>query len=203
MAIKKKLYRSAPNRILGGVCAGLSHYFGISKAILRFIFFASIFVFGVTIPFYIILWSIIPKARTEFENCEMKGSDLFEQSAPSHDRPNSSKINSFFGALLIGLSVLFLVVVLGIGFSVPIINEAVREINVSLINHINKNLNGALTNQKAFTVQVMSKLGSYVFPILFVLIYGLKQMNTGTTRNLKLGYLLIAGLICWMVNVLF
>ncbi len=92
MVIKKKLYRSAPNRILGGVCAGLSYYFGISKAILRLLFFVSIFFFGVTIPLYIILWSVIPKARTEFENCEMKGSDLFEQRAPSHNRQNNSKI---------------------------------------------------------------------------------------------------------------
>jgi len=203
MAIKKKLYRSAPNRILGGVCAGLSHYFGISKAILRILFFASFFFFGVTIALYIILWSVIPKARTEFENCEMKGSDLFEQSAPSRKRQNYSKINSYLGALLISISVLFLVLILGICFSVPIVNEVVIEVDVSLINHINKNLNSALTNQKAFSIQVMSKLGSYVFPILVVLIYGLKQMNTETTRNVKLGYLLIAWLICLGLNVLF
>ena len=203
MAIKKKLYRSAPNRILGGVCAGLSHYFGISKAILRILFFASFFFFGVTIALYIILWSVIPKARTEFENCEMKGSDLFEQSAPSRKRQNYSKINSYLGALLISISVLFLVLILGICFSVPIVNEVVIEVDVSLINHINKNLNSALTNKKAFSIQVMSKLGSYVFPILVVLIYGLKQMNTETTRNVKLGYLLIAWLICLGLNVLF
>ncbi|MBE9469463.1 MAG: PspC domain-containing protein [Bacteroidetes bacterium] len=71
--IKKRIYRNPENMILGGVCSGISEYFGIDPIILRLIFFISVFFYGTSIFIYLILWVIIPRAETRAQKLEMKG----------------------------------------------------------------------------------------------------------------------------------
>lgn len=71
---KKSIFRDTDNRILGGVCSGLSHYFGIDKLFIRLVFVIMTFAgVGFTIPVYIILWAIIPKARSRADKLKMTG----------------------------------------------------------------------------------------------------------------------------------
>lgn len=56
----KKLYRLATDSIIGGVCSGLSKYFGLDVVPIRIALLALLLFFGITIPIYIILWAIIP-----------------------------------------------------------------------------------------------------------------------------------------------
>ena len=59
----KKLYRDKENGMIGGVLAGLGHYFGIDKVWLRVLFI--ILIFSGTGGFaYIILWIVMPEAIT-------------------------------------------------------------------------------------------------------------------------------------------
>lgn len=69
----KKLYRDGDDMKLGGVCSGLSHYFGIDISLVR-VCFVLLLIFG-TMGFwvYIVLWLIIPKAETPYQKCEMYG----------------------------------------------------------------------------------------------------------------------------------
>src|SRR5690606_15517340 len=69
----KKLYRDTDGGILGGVLAGLGHYFGIDKVWLRIIALILFFFYGTGILLYIILWIVIPEAKTTSEKLEMKG----------------------------------------------------------------------------------------------------------------------------------
>lgn len=69
----KKLYRDEQNRILGGVLAGLGHYFNIDPVWLRIIAIILVFAFGLSIWIYPILWLIVPKAATTAQILEMKG----------------------------------------------------------------------------------------------------------------------------------
>jgi phage shock protein PspC (stress-responsive transcriptional regulator) len=69
----RKLYRDEDNNILGGVLAGLGHYFGIDKVWLRILFLVLFFFFGTGGLIYIILWIIIPSAKTTAEKLQMKG----------------------------------------------------------------------------------------------------------------------------------
>ncbi|HAN79486.1 MAG TPA: hypothetical protein DCQ31_17825, partial [Bacteroidales bacterium] len=69
----RKLFRDPDDRVLGGVSAGISHYFGIDPIIIRVIFAVSFFVFGSGFLIYIIMWAVIPEARTTSEKLEMKG----------------------------------------------------------------------------------------------------------------------------------
>ena len=69
----KKLYRDAENGMIGGVLAGLGHYFGIDKVWLRIFLLIMIFVFGSGVIAYIILWIVMPEAKTTSEKLEMTG----------------------------------------------------------------------------------------------------------------------------------
>ncbi len=83
----RKLYRDPDDRILGGVCSGLAHYFNIDRTILRVLLVIAILfpvkyilalfmLWGIAgmLPFiYIILWIAMPKAKTPAEKCLMRG----------------------------------------------------------------------------------------------------------------------------------
>lgn len=65
--MKKKLYRSETNKMIGGVCAGIAEYFDIDPTIVRIIY-AVLSFFTTAFPgiiLYIILLIIIPKKSEE------------------------------------------------------------------------------------------------------------------------------------------
>lgn len=70
----KKLYRDSDKGMIGGVAAGLSHYFGIDVVWIRIALVLLVFA-GVGTGFiaYIILWIVTPEARTTSEKIEMTG----------------------------------------------------------------------------------------------------------------------------------
>ncbi|MBL0341737.1 MAG: PspC domain-containing protein [Bacteroidetes bacterium] len=69
----RRLYRDSDDRVIGGVCSGLSHYLGIDPLYLRLIFAVAFFVFGSGFFLYIILMLVMPKAISTSEKLEMKG----------------------------------------------------------------------------------------------------------------------------------
>ena len=69
----KKLYRDKENGMIGGVLAGLGHYFGIDKVWLRVLFLLLIIFGGTGVFAYIILWIVMPEAKTTSEKLEMTG----------------------------------------------------------------------------------------------------------------------------------
>jgi phage shock protein C len=58
---KKRLTRSSSDRMIAGVCGGLSDYFGIDAAIFRILFVVFAFIPGPSVLLYIALWVILPK----------------------------------------------------------------------------------------------------------------------------------------------
>ncbi len=70
----KKFFRDTDDSYVGGVASGLAHFFGISPAWTRILF---ILFFFVPIPFttltYIILWIVIPSAKTSADKIRMTG----------------------------------------------------------------------------------------------------------------------------------
>ncbi|HEX9150692.1 MAG TPA: PspC domain-containing protein [Flavobacterium sp.] len=70
----KKLYRDKEKGMIGGVAAGLGHYFGIDAVWIRIILILLVFAgFGTGILAYIILWVVTPEAITTSEKLEMTG----------------------------------------------------------------------------------------------------------------------------------
>lgn len=71
--IKKRLYRDPDDKAIGGVCAGLAHYFDIDVVWIRLATFLLIFFGGVSLWVYIILWIVIPEAKTTADRLSMRG----------------------------------------------------------------------------------------------------------------------------------
>jgi phage shock protein PspC (stress-responsive transcriptional regulator) len=69
----KRLFRNPDEKIIGGVASGLSAYFGISDPVWLRLGFLFLAISGVGILPYIVLWIIVPTAKTSGDKLEMRG----------------------------------------------------------------------------------------------------------------------------------
>ncbi|WP_298551237.1 PspC domain-containing protein [uncultured Algibacter sp.] len=72
-ASSRKLFRDTDNSYIGGVSSGLSHYFGIDTIWIRLAWILLIFGAGTGILLYILLWVLVPEAKTTAEKIMMTG----------------------------------------------------------------------------------------------------------------------------------
>ncbi|MDR2585269.1 MAG: PspC domain-containing protein [Prevotellaceae bacterium] len=141
---KHRLYRNIDDRVLGGVCSGIAAWFNIETLIVRLVFivlafFSSVgfgmfrlwfthnitmntpnlhFGGGWVIIVYIILWIIVPGAKTVAQKCEMrgerpdfsgiqervkKGADQFERSVRNASQQVSKNIEGKGAGIASGL----------------------------------------------------------------------------------------------------
>ncbi len=68
-----RMYRDPDNRIIGGVCSGMGAYWDIDPVIMRIIFVLLVLAGGIGALVYLILYIVIPEARTTAQKIEMKG----------------------------------------------------------------------------------------------------------------------------------
>ncbi len=73
---KRRVFRDSDNKILGGVCSGIANYFNIDPLWLRLALVVSFFALGTGFLLYIVLWIVIPEAKTSAEKLEMRGEDV-------------------------------------------------------------------------------------------------------------------------------
>jgi phage shock protein PspC (stress-responsive transcriptional regulator) len=67
-----RMYRDPDHRAIGGVCAGIAAYWNMELWLVRLIFLILGFM-GVGILIYLILYIVLPEAKTTAEKIEMKG----------------------------------------------------------------------------------------------------------------------------------
>lgn len=95
----KRIFRDPDNRILGGVCSGIGNYFGIDPVWIRIAFIFMFFAFG-TGPFlYLILWIIIPKAKTTAEKLEMRGEPVTAENIGKTIREEMEGVKDSFNTI--------------------------------------------------------------------------------------------------------
>ncbi|MCZ8144582.1 PspC domain-containing protein [Flavobacterium sp.] len=70
---RRKLYRDEERGVIGGVCTGLGHYFGVDSFWFKLAFLILGFGTGTGFLAYLILWIAMPKAITTAEKLEMTG----------------------------------------------------------------------------------------------------------------------------------
>ena len=68
-----RMYRDPDNRIIGGVCSGMGAYWNIDPLIVRIIFIALSLAGGIGVIVYLILYIVLPEAKTTAQKIEMKG----------------------------------------------------------------------------------------------------------------------------------
>ncbi len=108
--MEKRLERYTDEQQIGGVAAGLAHYFNIDRTLVRVLLVAGIFLphFPAVI-IYIILWVILPEHRFGSVTDQQP---LYANPLPfmNSSNPNSQRSGNYIGGIiLILLGVLFLV----------------------------------------------------------------------------------------------
>jgi phage shock protein PspC (stress-responsive transcriptional regulator) len=68
-----RMYRDPDHRVIGGVCSGMGAYWDIDPVIVRVIFIALALAGGLGVMVYLILYIVIPEAKTTAQKIEMKG----------------------------------------------------------------------------------------------------------------------------------
>ncbi len=71
-----RMYRDPDRRIIGGVCAGMGSYWSIDPWVVRVIFIAITLAGGLGLLIYLILYVVLPEAKTTSQKIEMKGNPV-------------------------------------------------------------------------------------------------------------------------------
>ncbi|MBX2976535.1 MAG: PspC domain-containing protein [Ignavibacteriaceae bacterium] len=110
--MKKRLYRSRKEKMIGGVAGGFAEYFDIDPVLARLAMLLLIFFNGLGVILYIICMIVIPQEPLFFENIENNGDvepqkveNNFESEAKAVKKQNRQKTA---GIVLITLGFFFL-----------------------------------------------------------------------------------------------
>lgn len=102
MSNNKRLERDLQNKVLGGVCSGLSNYFEMDPTFWRVLFFI-LFLFGCSgLLIYIILWIAMPAAQPGTIHQAVS-----QEKDPTHEQRKKNS-NMAAGLTLIGIGVISL-----------------------------------------------------------------------------------------------
>ena len=73
----KRLFRNPEDKVIGGVCSGLTAYFGMEDPVwLRIVFAVFFLTGGLAFPLYVILWAIVPEAKNAADRLAMRGEPI-------------------------------------------------------------------------------------------------------------------------------
>jgi phage shock protein PspC (stress-responsive transcriptional regulator) len=70
---RRRLYRDPDNKKVGGVCGGLSAFLNVDIVLVRVISLLAILLWGTGLLVYIVLWIVVPLAKTPADKCLMRG----------------------------------------------------------------------------------------------------------------------------------
>jgi phage shock protein PspC (stress-responsive transcriptional regulator) len=73
---RRRLYRDPDDKVLGGVAGGMGSYFNTDPLWFRIAFIVLTIFGGSGLLIYLILWLIIPEARTAADRLEMRGEEI-------------------------------------------------------------------------------------------------------------------------------
>ncbi len=96
---EKRVYRNPDDKVLGGVCSGISAYLGWDPLWLRLGFILATLLVGTGPLLYIILWVIIPEAHTRTEKLHMRGETVDLDNLKRRMKEEGEEIKDRFGRI--------------------------------------------------------------------------------------------------------
>jgi phage shock protein PspC (stress-responsive transcriptional regulator) len=117
----RRLFRDTDNALIAGVAAGVGNYFGLNAVVVRIAFIVlTIISWGTGIIVYILLWLILPPARTASEKLQMQGKQVtleaLKDSVAKAEIPEKTKRVNDSILSAINAMLRFLVKLAGVGF---------------------------------------------------------------------------------------
>lgn len=90
--MKTRLYRNKKEKVIAGVCSGLSDYFDIDVVVIRVVFLSTALVWGVSIFIYIFFWIAMPAKTDDIEEESPEASFVgLNENATLLEKQNRSK----------------------------------------------------------------------------------------------------------------
>jgi phage shock protein PspC (stress-responsive transcriptional regulator) len=218
----KKLYRNPDDRYIAGVCSGLAAYFGIDAVWVRLAFVVLTFFNGFGILLYIILWIIMPEAKTGGQKLEMTGTPVNLETISETVRERVSEVKANHSALRSIIAVPFQIIGAVITFVFSILGPALRIVVGTLLIVIGTGLlvgllflsgfliSGANWMMSDIPVDVLLPGSLYYFtitsvtlagviPLLFVLFAGISLLQRRSALPAPIG---LGMLGTWFVTLL-
>lgn len=199
----RKLYRDMDNGILGGVATGIAAYFDIDPWLIRLAFAASVLIGGGGVIAYLILWIVIPEARTTTERLRMRGSAVNLESITKNARETRDKLKEVGekGAGAAGHVVrgIFKVIQKLVGLFIVVAAAGLLAfLTVSLVVGLLQKdsasfgfpLARVAPPQTYVLILVVSYLAIFI-PLLFVLMFGASALRSKSVFNSKAGFSLL------------
>jgi phage shock protein PspC (stress-responsive transcriptional regulator) len=222
--VRRRLYRNPDDRAIGGVCGGLAAYFDIDVVWVRLIMFLLIFFGGLSLWVYIIMWIIIPEAKTTAEKFAMRGESAninsilrsfkeeaedvknrFTKYGSETSRNYGEAIRSNVGdalrtvfsiiARLIGLILVLIGAGCLIGFVVALCGLSIAGAN----SDISAWVSAFFTSSSTYAFAVISFILVVGIPVFMLLYGGIKMLfrirYSNRWMNMTLGFLWLLGVI--------
>ncbi len=190
----KRLMRNQDDKIIAGVCSGIAAYFDVDPIIIRFIFGILIFAWGSIIPIYLLLWIIMPSAKTVTEKMQMRGERLNMDSLSHTIKERAAefkhhmsreggdkRIGNFFRKFFSGIAEIFRVLIAAISKIVGIAiivatGLVIAALTITLAIGINSSHLGfpfnAITHGAAYYAMLVAAYILLLVPIIFLLLSG-------------------------------
>lgn len=200
----KRLFRNGADKVIGGVCGGLSSFFGIEAWIVRVIFLGPIILnfltdgllnfgfsffdgsaIGLTIILYIILWIATKETETPTEELMARGENLTINSIgmQKERNQNSPDLNSSLNNVL--RIIAFVIIAISIGLIVLMLIGLVflYVFGMSLANAI-------LFTPVLKWLGLLSVCFFLLLPIVALIIWAIRRFNSvkGPNRNLRISF---------------
>lgn len=70
---RRRLFRDLDNKTIGGVCSGLAAFLNVDITIVRIISLLTLLLWGTGFLVYLVLWIVVPVAKTPADKCMMRG----------------------------------------------------------------------------------------------------------------------------------
>jgi phage shock protein PspC (stress-responsive transcriptional regulator) len=219
----KRLFRDPDNKLMFGVASGLGAYFDIDPVIIRIIFVIATITWGWGFIVYLVLWLVIPEARTATEKMQMHGKALsiasiekkfkeeFENIREKEPRIRS-RIQHFFDGIAVVINFIFkrfflvlarvIIIFIGVGFSVAIAG-LVFGTTTLLINYHSPHFDfpiQTIVKAPVYYLFVFGAFFSLLIPLLFVVL-GLFRVGIGRKMHVLRKNAFIPLIALWIVMV--
>ena len=210
---KKALFRDMDEAMIAGIASGLAHYVGLDKTLMRLLFILILFLsHGSFLLIYLLLWIIIPKAKTATDKLRMKGNqanlDNIVDQVVTDDTPSKKNklgetietTGSELGKIIV--KIIGLIIVLVTGFL--LISIVISALSISPFSDMSLLLNdNHILNSLHIPIGLISFLGFIIIgmPIALLFLLGFKLLFPNS-NSLHKNVLIIGGTI-WLLSVIY
>lgn len=223
----KKLFRDTENKVLGGVASGIAAYFNFDPIILRILLVVFLLIpnFGGSILIiYIILWFIMPEAKTTTDKMMMRGEPVnistIENAVIEKSEKMQTKITRFSSELFEGSMKIFkklfsatsfifgLIIVVSMALGIA----GLTSVAVSVLTNTAIFFPGVAMNTilpgNLFPLSVFLVYLAGVIPIVFIMLLGVSLMRRKSAFSILSGLTMLfvwvaalAGIAAMAINL--